>query len=151
MELLTTYTIKSKKSPHIWRFSYDLEGSLVSYEVIEGKFTPELVNYLFHRGKFPHSEEIIKLWQKEQKHIFQTEVNFPTLDFDSFYKPYPKHSTKKQAFDYWNKKMPESERILAIMSVKKYKNYLRLSGFQKPLDPIRYLKHERYKDDFKHD
>ncbi len=35
-ELVTTYTIKAKNTPHIWEFQYDLNGFLKAFKIIEG-------------------------------------------------------------------------------------------------------------------
>lgn len=148
MRLETAYTITSKKSEHIWKFSYDLKGNLISFEVVSGMFTPTLTDYLFFKGNFPYSESTIKRWIQNEKKVFSIEINPPEFTFETFWKLYPKGTTKQKSLEFW-KKMKECDQIDSILKIKKYTNYCRLTGFQKPVDPIRYLRDRRYEDDFK--
>lgn len=71
---------------------------------------------------------------KEQEH----------MAFDDFYLNYPKKTTKAEAMDYWNKKMNNQERQLAIDGIKNH-TYGKEKAFI--TDPIRYLKHKRWEDE----
>lgn len=147
MENLTTYTIKGKESGYIWRFSYHIDGSLHSFEVLEGMFTAKQAKWLFEGGRFPYKIEVIEIWKKHLKKNFEIEEALPSYTFEVFYNMYGNKTTKKQSADYW-KKMKESDRIKAIQGIRKYNFHLQRHSWKQKKDPIRYLKHRTYEDEY---
>jgi hypothetical protein len=148
MEQFKTYTIKAKESNAIWIFKYYLEGGLRSFVVLDGSFDDKQANWLFMKGRFPHNESIMKKWLQFFKKHFEIEIGIPEITFDYFYNTYGKKTTKKQASDFWKKKMTDAERINAVLAIRKYKNFCKMHNDREQVDPVRYLKHRRYEDEF---
>ena len=150
MNQFKTYIIKPKKAPDVWLFKYHLEGELHSFEVTEGTFNKQQADWLFNEGRFPYSEEIIKKWieSKTLKKYFDIEINLPEITFEFFYDSYKKKTTKKQALDFWNKRMTDAEKVNAVLGIRKYFNYLKLYPYREKVDPIRFLRNRRYEDEF---
>lgn len=147
MEEFKTYTVKAKENKAVWVFEYYLEGSLRSFKVLDGSFTQKQADWLFIAGRFPHTEEIMKKWLTYFKKYFEIEIGIPEINFDYFYNLYGKKVTKKQSKDFW-KKMKESDKLLAVLGIKKYKNHCKQYQGREQVDPIRYLKHRRYEDEY---
>lgn len=145
MNNLATYTIKGKESGYIWRFKYNLDGSLYSFEVLEGTFSERQSKWLFEGGRFPYKLSMIDIWKKHLTKNFEIEESLPAYTFDVFWDMYAKKQTKKQSCDFW-KKMKEADRVKAIQGIRRYNNFLRLNPWRDKVDPIRYLKHRRYED-----
>lgn len=145
MEQFKTYTIKAKDSKAVWVFKYYLEGGLRSFVVLDGSFSDKQANWLFVKGRFPHTEEIMKNWLKFFKKYFEIEIGIPEITFEYFYEIYGKKTTKKQTSDFW-RKMKEGDKIKAVLAIKSYINNCKVAN-RSPVDPVRYLKHRRYEDE----
>lgn len=145
MEKYKTYTIKARKTRSIWIFKYHLDGTLHSFNVLDGAFNRKAADWLFVGGRFPYTEEVMIKFQRSFKAYFDVEVGIPDITFDYFYELYGKKTTKKQSSDYW-RKMKESDRIKAVLSVKRYSNNCKFAN-RTLVDPVRYLKHRRYDDE----
>lgn len=146
MEQFKTYTVRAKTTKAVWVFKYDLDGSLHSFEVLDGSFDEARANWLFVSGRFPYNESVMKKWFKVLRKYFEIEIGIPEITFDYFYNLYGKKTTKKQASDFWNK-MKKADKIKAVMFIRNYKNVCKLYNNREQVDPIRYLKHRRYEDE----
>lgn len=147
MEQFKTYTVKARETRAVWVFKYYLEGGLRSFVVLEGSFSEQQSNWLFIKGRFPSNEDEMKSFAKTYRKHFEVEVIIPEITFDYFYEIYGKKTTKKQASDFW-RKMKEADKVLAVLGVRKYKNYCKMHQNREQVDPVRYLKHRRYEDEF---
>lgn len=92
-------------------------------------------------------------WVKIQKSVISKLINgniaatlptSSTKEFDEWYKSYKKTTTKKQALAYWKKHITK-QLIPKIM--KHTKSYVEKTEKCYRLDPIRYLKNEKYNDE----
>ena len=146
MEQFRTFTIKSKKKLGSWFFRFNLDGTLYSYTVLKGTLTVQQACWLFKGGHFPICIEDMKAFQHNFRNDFIIEETVPEMNFSYFWESYDKKVLKKQASDFW-KKMKETDKILAITGIKKYRQYC--EGKKQDLqDPIRYLRNRRYEDEY---
>lgn len=146
MNQLKTYTIRHKKAHDVWLFKYHVDGTFESFTVLGGVFNKNKYEWL--QGVFPYNEEIIKTWIVDLKRYFDIEIDTPEITFAFFYKTYGKSVTKKQAKDFWDKKMKPADRINAVIGSKRYDNWLKLYPYREKVDPIRFLRNRRYEDEF---
>lgn len=144
MEQHKTYTLKGRRVDIIWIFRYNLDGSLYSFTIHKGILDAKQYFWLFTEGRFPLDEKTILEFKKYFSKYFIIEEINPKMDFPYFWETYNKKALKKQASDYW-KKMKEEDRILAILGIKKYREYCE-GKRQDMQDAIRYLKNRRYED-----
>lgn len=130
-------------------FKYHLEGHLFSFELLEGKLLEKQVEWFFKTGNFPYYESEIKAWLKgKMRRHFEIEVGEPNLSFDAFWELYGHKTRKSETKQYWDKKMNNAERVKAFMGLKKYNNHLQINDWKNKVDPIRFLKHRRYEDEY---
>ena len=149
MQQLTTYTAKSRLNGFVMVFRYHLEGNLQSFEILEGTLLKKQIDWFFSSGNFPYYESMIKSWLKgDMRKHFEIVIGEPDLSFEAFWELYGHKTRKKETQDHWEKKMDAAERIKTFMGLKKYNNHLRLNTWKNKVDPIRYLKHKRYEDEF---
>jgi hypothetical protein len=147
MDSFKNYTVKSKDTKLIWVFKYHLEGELSSFEILNGTFDEKQSNWLFIGGRFPFTETIMKKFIESFSKYFTFEVNLPEITFDFFYSNYGKKRTRAEALKYWNKNMKPDQHILAVMGMRTYRNICKLDN-KSAVDPIRYLRNERYLDEY---
>ncbi len=147
MEEFKTFTIKSRKKLGSWFFRFNLDGSLYSYTVLKGTLTVEQARWLFKGGHFPICIEDMQYFKQKFGGQFVIEETNPEMNFAFFWSIYKKPVLKKQALEYWNKKMNEKEHILAINGVDPYRKYCE-GKKQDMQDAIRYLKNKRYEDEY---
>lgn len=146
MEQFKTFTIKSRKGLGTWLFRFNLDGSFYSYTILNRTLTVEQARWLFKGGHFPICIEDIEAFKQNFRGKFIIEETVPEMNFDYFWETYNKKILKRQAFDFW-KKMKEKDKVLAIMGIKKYREYCKKKK-QDLQDPIRYLRNRRYEDEY---
>ena len=74
---------------------------------------------------------------KRKKHQYSQE-------FEVFFKAYPKtKGSKLEAFKAW-KQLSSSEKQAVLKSLEHYKIHLETETWQRPMHPVRYLRHEHY-------
>lgn len=146
MKLTTTYTLKALKRSDIWEFKYFPDGTLESFRILEGRLGDKQTAFLFSKKHFPYHEAQMITWKNDFSKYFKIEVGEIDLSFDNFYNRYGKKTTKKQSLELW-KKMNESDKIKALSSISRYNTFIKLNPRDK-VDPVRYLKHRRYDDEF---
>lgn len=145
MEALKTYTLRSKKTDHVWEFKYFYDGEFHSFASLGGDFEKQQSDYISHR--FPFSEERFVELQKDYSEYFQIILGANEIDFETFYDAYQQKTTKKQSREYWHK-MKKADQINAYLGIARYNRYLKLNAWQRKVDPIRYLRNRRYEDEF---
>lgn len=69
------------------------------------------------------------------------------VTFEAFYDPFPRHRNKHRCIPLW-KKLSEKHKIMAILSVEPYKNYLKRTGCFAQL-PETYLQKQEYLNDWR--
>lgn len=67
------------------------------------------------------------------------------FDFSLFWEIYPKKTTKKEAKEKWDQLSPETQKAILDDIPKRAADDKWINGYHK--DPIRYLRHEQWKDD----
>jgi hypothetical protein len=139
MQHYTSYIIKSKLNGYIWRFKYLLNGSLYSYEILEGELNFAQVLWLFggktdaghwQEGKFPVKEFMIKEWQNKLKQNFEITIEQPALTFEALWNLY-ENKVKKFECEKAFKKLKEAEVIKCFLAVPGYNKYLQRKGIAK--------------------
>lgn len=147
MEFNKKYTVKSKTLPDTWVFKYDLTGSLVCFECHNTKFDAKRNHWLMEKGRFPYNESRMKHWVEAFKKQFIIEIDLPEITFEYFYERYGKKVGRKQSHDFW-KKMKDGDRLLSVLGIPLYETSLRKQKDREKVDPVRYLKHRRYEDEY---
>jgi len=143
----TTYTVKSRKNGFILVFRYDFKGFLRAFEILEGQLNFKQRDWLYRSPNFPTTEEQMKLWQAILKKNFEIHKQDPEVTFEAFWEAYGLKTRKKETEGFW-KKMSPGDRFKALAGIRQYNNHLRLHAWKNKVDPIRYLKHRRYEDEF---
>lgn len=147
MELLRTYTVTSKKTRIVWVFKYNQDGELRMFQPLNGNITNDIFNYMFIGGRFPYDEKQMILFKTRFLKYFEISEDNYDLSIDNFMNHYGKKTRKKETTAYW-KKMSDANKIKALLGIKKLNNHIRLNTWKDKPDPIRYLKHERYNDEY---
>jgi len=147
--LAKTYVVKSKKTKDVYIFKYDLDGFLLNWEISNGRLDENKVKYLLLGNRFPHDENKMLLFKKHLKDKFEVEFKEVEITFNLFYEIFNHKTTKKQSQTYWLKNMNEAKRILAVKTIPKYLRYLQYNTWCKQMDPLRWLRNERYLDEWK--
>jgi hypothetical protein len=143
----TTYTVKSKKDKYVWEFKYDMDGSLKSYKILEGKLAGTQMEWLFSSGNFPANENVMKnVWMQKLKKNFEVSVGEPDLSFETFYNTFGNKIKKNKAEAAW-KKLSKADKILALQKIKSYKGYLKRKQVAQ-MNPEAYINQKRWEDDF---
>lgn len=143
----TTYTVKSKKDKYVWEFKYDMDGSLVSFKILEGKLSGKQIDWLFSTGNFAANENVMKnVWMLKLKANFEISVGEPDLSFETFYNVYGNKIKKTKAEAAW-KKLRKADKILALQKIKSYKGYLKRKQVAQ-MNPEAYINQKRWEDDF---
>lgn len=140
----TIYTVRSKNSQNIWEFKYDLNGYLISYNVLEGTLSDKQFNWLHKLGNFPVTEEKIKEWQRKLKVNFEIDVGEPDLSFDAIWELYNSKYKKFEAEKRWDK-LSKADKLKCFKSIKGYDVYLARKGTSKAL--LSTFIYQRYFDD----
>ncbi len=148
--MLTTYTVKSKNTNNVWEFKYDLNGNLKAFNVLEGVLSKKQVEWLFRQGKFPMEEiDVKENWIPNLKQNFEIIIGEVDLSFDAFWNAYNKKVGKrKMAENLWNR-LSKAEKLLVMLSIPRYKNYLKYYPKQDMMYATTYLNQEAYKNDYK--
>ena len=105
------------------------------------KKQPKQANGCFETGRLKNNPIDIDVDIDIEKEKLKKEKGASLPSFEDFWKAYPKKTTKKECQDWW-KKNP-AKRQAAIDGLEYYK---RSTDAQFYLDPIRYLKRERWQD-----
>lgn len=147
MELLRTYTVTSKRTRIVWIFKYDQDGNLRLFQPLNGEIDNDKATFLFLQNRFPHDEPKMLVFKSKMTKYFTIDEEDYDLSFDTFMNVYGKKTRKKESSAYW-KKMTDANKLKAILGVKKLNNHIRLNPWKEKPDPIRYLKHERYNDEY---
>jgi hypothetical protein len=114
-------------------FGFDAEGLLKFYEN-DSEMNQKQSAWLL--DNFPFSLQHLKEVQGKIKGKLE---EIPAdLSFDAFWNKYRKKVNRKRSEPLW-RKMSDSERMLCLMSINSYDNYLKRTGRAK-LDPENYLK-----------
>lgn len=140
----TVYTVRSKNSQNIWEFKYDLNGFLISYNVLEGTLSEKQFHWLHQLGNFPVTEQKINEWQKKLKVNFEIDVGEPDLSFDAIWELYNYKYKKFEAEKRWNK-LSKADKLKCFKSIKGYDAYLARKGTAKAL--LATFINQRYFDD----
>ncbi|QXU42073.1 hypothetical protein [Pedobacter sp. D749] len=131
------YILTSPKFTGSVTFGYDSGGFLV-YFLNETEMTPIQKEWLLR--KLPLGDgslkEISKLIEGDLKEVPAD------LSFETFWDKYDKKINRKRTEPMW-KKMPDAERMAAIMNIKPYDSYLQRTGIGKA-HPENYLKKEYF-------
>ena len=148
--MLTTYTVKSKNTKNVWEFKYDLKGNLKAFNILDGALSETQIVWLFVRGKFPVKETDIKEnWIPNLKKNFEITIGEMDLSFDAFWNEYDnKVGKRKMAENIWNR-LSKAEKILVMLSIPRFKNYLKYYPAQQMMYATTYLNQEAYKNDYK--
>lgn len=139
------YTVKGKNFPVIWEFSYDTEGFLVEFKILEGQLNEKQINWLFHKNRFPYTEQGINSWSG----IKNIEVikGKPDLSFDKFYNTY-NHKVKKVVAQRTWKRLSKVDRINAIAGIRPYDNHLKRNTNKPKAYPATYLNQRYWEDNY---
>ena len=143
--LLTTYTVKGRRTSVVWEFKYDLNGIFKEFKLVEGEMDEVQRQWLFYFTRFPYTENAIQSWDKAYKN-FELIVGEPDLSFDTFWKVYNHKVGKLEASRAW-KKLNKSDQLKAIKQVKAYDGMLYRKKIQKA-NPATYLNQRRFDDEF---
>nr|BFF39047.1 hypothetical protein BACY1_08520 [Tenacibaculum mesophilum] len=144
-EMVTTYTVKGRKTSIIWEFKYDLNGLLSNFKIVEGELDDQQKKWLFYYTRFPYTENKIKSWNKVYKN-FEVIIGEPDLSFDTFWNLYNYKVGKLQAKKAWDK-LSKSDQLKAIKQIKAYDGMLYRKKIQKA-NPATYLNQRRFDDEF---
>lgn len=144
-EIVTTYTVKGRKTSIIWEFKYDLNGLLSNFKIVEGELDDQQKKWLFYYTRFPYTENKIKSWDKVYKN-FEVVIGEPDLSFDTFWNLYNYKVGKLQAKKAWDK-LSKSDQLKAIKQIKAYDGMLYRKKIQKA-NPATYLNQRRFDDEF---
>ncbi|MEQ3500628.1 hypothetical protein ABMY20_12795 [Tenacibaculum sp. SSH1-16] len=144
-EMVTTYTVKGRKTSIIWEFKYDLNGLLSNFKIVEGELDDQQKKWLFYYTRFPYTENKIKSWDKVYKN-FEVVIGEPDLSFDTFWNLYNYKVGKLQAKKAWDK-LSKSDQLKAIKQIKAYDGMLYRKKIQKA-NPATYLNQRRFDDEF---
>lgn len=123
MSQLKSYTVKSKNSENIWVFKYHLNGTLASFEILDGILNEEQIVWLFYKGKFPYLQEHVERWHKALKKNFDVEVGEPDLSFDALWNLYD-YKVSRQDAEKAFKKLNPADVIRCFQSVPGYKKHI---------------------------
>lgn len=105
------------------------------------KKQPKQANGCFETGRLKNNPIDIDVDIDKEKEKLKKEKGASLPSFEDFWKAYPKKTTKKECQDWWKKNA--DKRQAAIDGLEFYK---RNTDPQYYLDPIRYLKRERWLD-----
>lgn len=144
-ELRTIYTVKGRNFPVVWEFSYDLDGFLKQFNLLDGELTEQQIHWLFHPKRFPYRENAILSWSKAIK-SFEVIIGQPDLSFDAFWKAYNYKVGKIPAEKAW-KKLSKADKLQAFKSIKPYNAYLRRKGLEKAYAQ-KYFNDRKFEDKF---
>lgn len=124
MTQLTTYTVKSRSSSHIWQFKYDLNGDFVEFKILDGELTPAQMVWL--AKSLPYFEDWIKDWQDLLADKFEITAGEPDLSFEALWALWDDKRAKQDAIKSF-KKLKPGEVIKVFKAVPHYKAYLATS------------------------
>lgn len=146
----TSYTVKSKKSVNTWEFKYDLNGDLKSFNILDGALTDMQKQWLFLKGNFPISENMMKrFWIPNLKQFFEITIGEIDLSFEAFWNAYGnKVGRRKETRNIWER-LSKAEKIQVLANIPRYSNYLKYYPKQQKAYPSTYLNQEYYKNDWK--
>lgn len=144
-EPTTKYTFKSKNTPILIEFQYDLDGRLRAFEIVEGELTNEQFKFLFDASRFPHTESRVEVWKVKVTSMEITKGE-PDLSFNTFWNLYNYKVGKKATEMQW-KKLKPLDRINAIKAISSYEGYLKRTHIAK-VYPERFLRNRRFEDQF---
>jgi len=131
--MIQKYLMKSQSFEGTVIFGFDAEGMLKYYEN-ESEMNQQQSAWLLRN--FPFSLGHLKEVQGKIKGKLE---EIPAdLSFNAFWEKYKKKVNKKRCEPLWAK-ISDSERMLCLMSIKSYENYLKRTGRAK-LDPENFLK-----------
>lgn len=143
----TTYTVRALNSDTVWTFTYDLDGNLRSFQIMEGELSAKQMKWLFSSGNFPANESIMKnVWMLELKKNFEIIVGAPDLSFDNFWHSY-NYKVKKIASERVWKRLSKKDRLEAIKAIEAYDKYLARKHIAKA-NPSTYLNQRYWEDNF---
>lgn len=146
-EPTTTYTVRALKSRDLYEFTYDLDGHLRQFTILEGALTRPQMKTFFRDGYFPAYEGMMKaLWMKKLKMHFDIEVGTPDLSFEKFWQLY-NHKVKKQASQKAWQRLGKKDKMEAIKAIKSYNGYLYRKGVAKA-HASTYLNQRYFEDHF---
>lgn len=129
MNLLTTYTVKSKANGYIWLFKYHLNGAFAAFEILDGQLSQKQTVWLFSGSNFPATEVVMTtVWMaKAMKTNFEIIKAEPVLDFDNLWELYANKVSKFDAQRTY-KKLSTADKIKCFLSIPGYKKYLSKTG-----------------------
>lgn len=143
----TTYTVKSRQDGYVWQFTYDLNGNLMAFKILDGQLTGKQMKWLFSNANFPAIESVIKtVWIPSLKKNFDIEIGEPDVSFEAFWIHYNLKRHKVRSQKLWEK-MSKANKIKAIKALKAYDGYLHRKKIEKML-PSTYLQNESWEDEF---
>ena len=116
MSLLKTYTVKSKNSENIWQFKFHLDGTLATFEILDGKLNQEQIEWLFFKGKFPYLQEHVERWKSKLMKNFEIVEGEPDLSFDAIWELYG-YKVGRQEAEKAYKKLKPAEVIRCFQAV----------------------------------
>lgn len=147
MSQLTTYTVKSKLNGFIWLFKYHLNGSLFSFEILDGELALNQVTWLFLQGNFPFDERImINVWIPKLKANFEIVKADPVLDFEALWKMYGRKEKRELSEKAFNK-LSTADKIKCFMALKAYARHLQKSG-EARAHLVTWINQKRYDDEY---
>ena len=144
MDILTTYTVKSKNTPNVWCFKYSLNGLLVSFEILDGQLSLRQIKWFLDERNFPLTEIQIKAWPDLLKENFEIIIGEPILTFDALWELYGYKYKKYESEKKFNKLTP-ADKIRCFMAVPGYKKWLARKTTSQAL--LSTFIHQRYFDD----
>jgi hypothetical protein len=144
MELLRTYTIKSRSDGYIWQFKYHLNGILAEFKMLDGVLSETQINWL--KANYPFYEADVKQWQEKLKSNFEINIGEPDLSFSALWELYA-HKVKRIESEKRYNKLKEADKLKIFFTVPGYKYYLQVSGVAQA-NLATFIHQQYYEDDW---
>lgn len=126
-------------SAEIW---YNHQGKLIRIDVSETDMKPEQVEYL-KRIAPVNLDKLGPGTFTDQTTVIEADVE---VTFSQFWEQYAHKINKYRCEPLWNK-LSKADKVLAFIGIKKYKKYLRDTGFRAIADPEKYLRNKYWENE----
>lgn len=144
MELLRTYTIRSRTDGYVWQFKYHLNGVLAEFKVLDGVLSSGQMKWL--STHFPFLEDWIKQWEKQLTGNFEIKIGEPDITFDTVWEMFD-HKIKKADSEKKFGKLKDAHKVKVAFSIPGYKYYLQVTNVAQT-NLATYIHKQYYEDDW---
>lgn len=127
-------------SAELW---YNQEGRLIRIDVADTNMRPKHVEFI-KRIAPVHEKDMQPSLFSSQTTIIEADVE---ITFEQFWATYNHKINKARCEPLWNK-LSKADKVLAYVAIKRYKKYLRETGYRAIADPEKYLRNKYWENEY---